>query len=189
MKKFNMKKTTAAAVAAAVGAALLLGGAGTLAYWSDNAETTAQTISSGDLDFGTIANDTWKIQQVVTTGTPSVTKKTASVDFKPDTMKIVPGDVLTRQLTLPVTLVGQNIAAELTVAPIAVPAALTSAVTQEVFVNGTKVTAPVKVTTDATIKLVVTFDWNATNATKLISNYNFGAAYTLTQVAAGTVTP
>lgn len=189
MKKFSMKKTTAAAAAAAVGAVLLLGGAGTLAYWSDNATTASQSITAGNLDLGTITTDTWNIQQVVTSGTPATTKKTASVAFNAKTMAVVPGDVLTREITLPVTLTGQNVAAELTVTPAAVPESLTSAFTQEVFVNDTKVTGPVAVTTDAKVKIVVTFNWAAANTTKLISNYNFGADYTLTQVAKGTVTP
>lgn len=45
-----MKKMTKGALAAGVGAALLLGGAGTLAYWSD-----ATSISGGSLETGRLA--------------------------------------------------------------------------------------------------------------------------------------
>ena len=80
MKKLSMKKTTAAAVTAAVGAALLLGGAGTLAYWTDEAASADQTISSGSLDLGTLDSGDW----TVTNG--------AVVDAA-FTGGIVPGDV------------------------------------------------------------------------------------------------
>src|SRR5690606_34200346 len=63
MKKFNMKKTTAAAVAAAVGAALLLGGAGTLAYWSDTETSATQSISSGKLNLDAATGGTWSVKK------------------------------------------------------------------------------------------------------------------------------
>lgn len=105
MKKFNMKKTTAAAVAAAVGAVLLLGGAGTLAYWSDGATTTQQTISSGELVIDDANIASWNVKN----GAGDTAGKTFSGS-------IVPGDILTTTVNVPVKLVGQNIKGELVVA-------------------------------------------------------------------------
>lgn len=99
-----MKKTTAAAVAAAVGAVLLLGGAGTLAYWSDTTQSETTAISSGQLDLQAVQPGTW----TVTNG--------ASVDV-PLTGDAVPGDILTSKFNVPVTLEGQNMQADLTVTP------------------------------------------------------------------------
>jgi alternate signal-mediated exported protein len=45
-----MKRTTKGALAAGGAAALLLGGAGTLAYWTDTAEVPGATINAGHLD-------------------------------------------------------------------------------------------------------------------------------------------
>lgn len=105
MKKFNMKKTTAAAVAATVGAVLLLGGAGTLAYWSDNATTSQQTISSGELVVDDSVIGSWNVKN----GALDTTGKTFEGT-------VVPGDTLTTTVNVPIKLVGQNIKGELVVA-------------------------------------------------------------------------
>ncbi|MFU8946712.1 alternate-type signal peptide domain-containing protein [Mycetocola zhadangensis] len=105
MKKFNMKKTTTAAVAATVGAVLLLGGAGTLAYWSDDAKTAQQTISSGELAIDDSSFGEWTLKSSPT-----------DVAGKKFDGTIVPGDTVTTTVKVPVKLVGQNIKGELVVA-------------------------------------------------------------------------
>ena len=180
MKKFSMKKTTAAAVAAAVGAVLLLGGAGTLAYWSDTETSAAQTISSGTLDLGTLADGSWK----VTNGTVVDAAYTGA---------IVPGDKLTKTVNVPVTLAGQNIKATLAVTTPSVAssdAALVSALTVAVeSVGGT--TGASKTFTGAnaatpTVPVVITVSFpfgteDITSASELKS-ISFTSVYKLTQV-------
>lgn len=103
-----MKKTTTAAIAASVGAALLLGGAGTLAYWTDTETSGTQNIASGNLDLGPLQAGNWKIQHSANG------KTTQPVDYNTGA-KIVPGDILTQTVQVPVTLVGENMKAKLTV--------------------------------------------------------------------------
>lgn len=186
MKKLSMKKTTAAAVAAAVGAALLLGGAGTLAYWNDTATSTDQTISSGSLALDTVTAGVW----TVTNG--------AVVDA-PFTGGIVPGDVLTGVVTVPVTLEGQNIEAtllvdnlELELADVAVPTDLAEALDLAVVEVGTEAgdTATFTESDDVEVTVTVTFPMGTageynTTALKAFESGNlvFTGDYTLTQVA------
>ena len=186
MKKFSMKKTTAAAVAAAVGAALLLGGAGTLAYWSDTETSATQTISSGSLDLGTLSDGTW----TVTNG---------SVVNAAYTGAIVPGDKLTKTVNIPVTLSGQNINATLAVTTPAVNTApnlsnadLASALTVSVASVGgdagaSKTFTGAKTATP-TVPVVITVEFpfgttaDASDLTELKS-ISFTSKYTLTQIA------
>lgn len=102
-----MKNSTKALIAGGVGAALLLGGAGTIAYWTDEADGGDGTITAGSLEIGTVIGGGWQIShQGDGTGTP-----TDPVDFDPVTDQIVPGDLLSYTQSIPVTLVGENIAA------------------------------------------------------------------------------
>lgn len=102
-----MKNSTKALIAGGIGAALLLGGAGTIAYWTDAADGGDGTITAGTLDIGTVSGGGWQIShQGDGTGEP-----TAPVDFDPATDQIVPGDVLSYTQAIPVTLEGEYIAA------------------------------------------------------------------------------
>jgi alternate signal-mediated exported protein len=204
MKKFNMKKTTTAAVAATVGAVLLLGGAGTLAYWSDTQTSASQTISAGNLDLNTITAGSWSLQQVVTTGTApnTVTKKTTPVTFDSATMSVAPGDVLTATVQVPVTLAGTNMKATLDVAtPVITPAvagdttltnALQVAVVSVDGTNGATKTFAAPKSGNVPVVISVTMPWGTSaneNIAAALKSATFSANYTLTQVAAGTVTP
>lgn len=108
-----MKNITKAAIAGTVGAALLVGGAGSLAFWTDSATGPQIEIKSGQLDLGTVAgsNSSWMIQQLVAGTTPA-----AATPFAPATDLIVPGDVLTTTVSVPVVLEGKNIKATFDVA-------------------------------------------------------------------------
>lgn len=186
MKKFNMKKTTAAAVAAAVGAALLLGGAGTLAYWSDTETSATQTISSGNLDLGTLVDGTW----TVTNG--SVVKANY-------TGAIVPGDTLTKTVNVPVTLAGQNINATLAVTTPAVntsptlsdsnlASALSVSVVSVGGTTGASKTITGATTATPTVPVVISVEFpfgtapDSSDLTELKS-ISFTSKYTLTQIA------
>lgn len=97
-----MKNTTKGAFAASAAAVLLLGGAGSLAYWSD-----AETIQGGDVTAGNLSLDapscdaTWKYA-------------TGKAGAGSTVVRFVPGDVITKKCTFVVRGSGDNLAATLT---------------------------------------------------------------------------
>ena len=105
-----MNKITKGAVVGGIGVALLLGGGSTLAYWTDQAQVTGATITSGDLDIVSVAAGTWTVAHNGGSSEP-VTNIT--------TFKMVPGDTLTYTVNATVTLVGDNLTANITAAPAA----------------------------------------------------------------------
>jgi alternate signal-mediated exported protein len=176
-KSSSTKKVAIAAIAGSVGVALLLGGAGTLAYWTDNS-ATSQEIQSGSLALGTIS-DEWGIQN----GTGAVQAFTGP---------IVPGDVLTTTVSVPVDVTGQNMKATLDVTDAVVdgdPALESALQVKVVSVNGTAGTSTT-VTKDSTVPVVisVTFPYGTkgqyNDVTELASAV-FSAQYTLSQAPAG----
>lgn len=198
-----MKKITKAAIAGTVGAALLVGGAGSLAFWTDSSEGPQVEIQSGQLDLGTVASteQSWLIQQVV-----AGTAAQPAVAFNAASDLIVPGDVLTTTVEIPVTLVGKNLEAVLAVdvdalsvgeAPSAADTALLAALqgggVTVTTINGTAVgtgVSSVNLTpasvTDGTVavEIAVVFPWGTAgqfNDAKL-GDVAFQADYTLTQV-------
>lgn len=95
-----MKKLTKAAIAGAAGIALLLGGAGTLAYWNADATVAGGTITAGDLTIVAAGAGVWTDAGNADAPIPDIT------DFR-----AVPGDVLTYTATFNVTAVGDNLTA------------------------------------------------------------------------------
>lgn len=175
-KSSSTKKVTTAAIAGGVGVALLLGGAGTLAYWTDNS-ATSQDIQSGSLALGTIS-DEWTVQN----GTGAAQALTGP---------IVPGDVLTTTVSVPVDVTGQNMKAKLDVTDAIVDgdAALEEALQVKVVsVNGAA-GSTATITEDATVPVVisVTFPFGTTgqyNDAAELAEAVFSATYTLSQVPA-----
>ncbi|MCR6712549.1 MAG: alternate-type signal peptide domain-containing protein [Demequina sp.] len=96
-----MNKTTKAAVATATGIVLLLGGAGSLAYWTDTANTggSATTINAGTLQLTAVNVGTW---------TKSFNGG-ASSTVTPGTFLMVPGDTLVYTQTFNVNARGQDL--------------------------------------------------------------------------------
>lgn len=93
-----MNKSTKGALAAGAAATLLLGGAGTLAYWTAEQTVNGGAVTSGELKLSAGTCDTnW----VYDGGTTTVTK-------------FVPGDVVTKKCTFTVTAIGQNLTASVT---------------------------------------------------------------------------
>ncbi len=86
-----MNKLTKSAIAGAAGIALLLGGAGSLAYWNSSATVSTSTISSGKLEVAINSGAAWN--------------KTIT--------KWVPGDTATYSANITVTAEGDNIKANL----------------------------------------------------------------------------
>lgn len=96
-----MNRMSKGALAVGVGVALLLGGGGTFAYWNASVASTGGTISAGNLDLKANGAGTW------------TDRNGATVDIAK--YKVVPGDLLTYTQKLDVTLVGDKIAANLSV--------------------------------------------------------------------------
>lgn len=101
-----MKKTTKGAFAAGAAGVLLLGGAGTLAYWSDS-----ETIGGGEIDSGELSLSQETGQTCTDWTLDAVGGGTA---YTPGTTLVVPGDVITRTCTYTVNSTGQHLAADLT---------------------------------------------------------------------------
>lgn len=97
-----MKKSYKGALAAAAAGVLLLGGAGSLAYWSSTQDVPGGTINSGSLALGTPDCGDWSLDSgeelplVYADGDP-----------------LVPGDVLTRTCTFTITATGNHLRATL----------------------------------------------------------------------------
>lgn len=181
MKKFNMKKTTAAAVAATVGAVLLLGGAGTLAYWSDEASSTTQTISSGKLSIDDVTNAAWSVKK---------NASSAAVAFGPNDT-IVPGDIISTTINIPTQMIGNNLKANLTITPalptgtLAVPVKLAVGTGTAAVLTATPIVREVTPTTLGTVAVTLSVEFPAgadnTTMTKILNAISIG--YTLQQIA------
>ncbi|MCC6270567.1 MAG: alternate-type signal peptide domain-containing protein [Microbacteriaceae bacterium] len=91
-----MNKLTKAAIAGAAGIALLLGGAGSLAYWNTSASLTGATITAGELTITANNDGAWS---------------DADGAITIASFRAVPGDVLTYTATFDVTAVGDNLTA------------------------------------------------------------------------------
>lgn len=76
-----MKKSTKGAIAAGAAAVLLMGGAGTLAYWTATDNVDAGTLTAGNLSLDLDSCDGWVYAAADAEGTGAVTK-------------IVPGDTV-----------------------------------------------------------------------------------------------
>ncbi|QHF25740.1 alternate-type signal peptide domain-containing protein [Rathayibacter sp. VKM Ac-2804] len=99
-----MKKTTKGAIAAGAAVVLLLGGAGTLAFWSDSAPIDAGEIEAGNLTLA-VAPGVWS------DATPGTT---TGAEFDPAIDRIVPGDVIRYTTTATVAGIGKNLEATFT---------------------------------------------------------------------------
>jgi alternate signal-mediated exported protein len=97
-----MKKSYKGAVAAATGGILLLGGAGSLAYWSATQDVPGGTINSGSLALSTPSCAGWTLDTLEE-------PPTTYVDGDP----LVPGDVLTKTCTFAITATGNHLRATL----------------------------------------------------------------------------
>lgn len=155
-----------AIVAIVAGAALLLGGGTTLAYWSTTQSITGDTVSSGDLNLTLNDSPAWTLMPEggAATPVPDIT-----------TVRIVPGDTVTLTQDATLTLVGDNIHAELDVAEGTVPAPLTATVS----VSGVTDPADLTATDDgSTVTVSVEFEFPNT----ITDRNNVNTAFDLTDV-------
>lgn len=102
-----MNKTAKGALAAGTAAFLLLGGAGTLAYWNDSDTVNGVSIGAGNLDVDAANCNAagWTVSNTV--------EGVTDAPFNPAADTIVPGDVLKKTCTVAVTAVGKNLRADL----------------------------------------------------------------------------
>ncbi len=105
-----MNKTAKGAVAAAASAALLLGGAGTLAYWSTTGTVTGGQFGTGALELDTSSCDgaVWTVSNEVEGVVDAPVPDLAA-------FKVVPGDVLSKACDIDIIAEGDNLRAVLEV--------------------------------------------------------------------------
>lgn len=155
-----MNKSAKGAVAAAAAGALLLGGAGTLAYWTGTEEVPGGTFTSGYLQINDVdcATATWKLD--------------GGADYT--TQRLVPGDVLTKTCDFTIDGVGDHMTVSLDTATPGWSAA--NALTADLTVGATFVGAtsgalsdPAVVEKDETVTatITVTFDTASGNETNV----------------------
>jgi alternate signal-mediated exported protein len=194
----HVKKSTKALIAGGIGVALLVGGAGTVSFWTDEAEGGDGVISAGTLDLGSPAGGGWEISHE---GDGSGTA-TEPVAFDPSADQIVPGDVLSYTQSIPVTLEGKNIKAEFNGSIDVTPStdgtadtALSEAIESEDLAATGLTGATGDLSLDGEtlagegdgsveVTTTITFPWGTEgqyNDTKL-GSLNFAVDYTLTQV-------
>jgi alternate signal-mediated exported protein len=104
-----MKKSTKAAVATGAAAVLLMGGAGTLAYWTDKDDVQGGTLTSGNLDLVVDDCSTAAWTYADSEGTGAVTK-------------IVPGDIVEKDCTGTLSGEGDHLFADIVVDDSTLPA-------------------------------------------------------------------
>ncbi|MGO4256986.1 alternate-type signal peptide domain-containing protein [Marmoricola sp. RAF53] len=177
-----MNKSTKGALAAAAGAVLLLGGAGSLAYWTDAATVAGGALNSGKLTL----TDTTTGGCAAASWTLDGAESPAGAAFDPVTDTLVPGDVLTKSCTYTIGAVGTHLRANVTASGGAASGSLAPALT----VGGTfdVAGAPVTSITAAddgktlTAKISVAFVPTSGNTTQLQAASLSSYAVTLNQI-------
>ena len=106
-----MNKLVKGAVATAAGVALLMGGAGTFAYWNDSVGVSGATITAGNLVLtdATPSNGVWTVQKNGTGTATTVSNIAAFV--------VSPGDKFSYTKSVKFTATGDNLTAKLSLAP------------------------------------------------------------------------
>ncbi|MCC2027985.1 alternate-type signal peptide domain-containing protein [Microbacterium sp. YMB-B2] len=98
-----MKKATKGTLAIAAGITLLMGGAGSLAYWQDSAAISGATVTTGELDVAIIDGCEWTVAHK---GAGAV----AISDI--ENFRMVPGDTVKCSVDFTTTATGDNLAAD-----------------------------------------------------------------------------
>jgi len=162
-----MQKVTKGIVAAGVGATLLVGGGGTLAFWTDNQTVPGGAINAGRLNIVTDATNTGCGPWTLDTGESAPSTYTVGDP-------IVPGDVLSRSCAYTVQAVGNHLRATLGVSAANFSGAagnfggdLTAAISGT-KINGTPATEITEIDNGKTLTTSVTVTFNSAsgNGTK-----------------------
>ena len=178
-----MKKVTKGIVAAGLGSTLLVGGAGTLAYWTDNQVVNGGAINAGRLNIVTDATNTGCGAWTLDTGESAPSTYTVGDP-------IVPGDVLTRQCAYTIQAVGNHLRATLSVSAANFSGVagnfggdLTAAIAGT-RINGTPATEFTEADNGRTLTTSVTVTFNSAsgNSTKNLQTVLDNITVTATQV-------
>ncbi|MCZ4499744.1 MAG: putative secreted protein [Marmoricola sp.] len=102
----QMSRATKGALAASAAGVLLLGGAGSLAYWNDSKTVTGGSISSGTLSLTQESGQVCSGWTLDAAGGPTA--------YTPGVTLVVPGDVITKSCDYTVHATGAHLAADLT---------------------------------------------------------------------------
>ena len=176
-----MNKASKGALAALAAGVLLLGGAGSLAFWTDTAEVAGGAINSGELSLtdttpGTCADADWVLDD---------DEIPAGVSFDPATDTLVPGDELTKTCTFTVNADGTHLRADLAAGGGTASGALAPAlsVTGAFTVGSATVTSITEADDgeELTAAITLTFDPAADNTTQVQTAMLSDYTVTLTQ--------
>ena len=175
-----MNKFTKGAIATGAAVVLLMGGAGTLAYWNDSENLTAGAtgISSGTLDVAPTGTPAWTVAPLTAT-TPTNVWGTPQAITNISTFKMVPGDRVTYTAQVNVTATGQTLKATFTPSGFAAASAtsgselyalLNANTTVTVSGLGTPTAGVYTVPANATTLATVTVTVNWPNGTTAVDN-------------------
>lgn len=171
-----MNKSTKGAIAAGAAAVLLLGGAGSLAYWNADGNLAGGSITAGELKLTAADTGSWTLNGSAVTDIAAV--------------RVVPGDELEYTGTWTIVATGDNLQADLTTTAPTASGGLASHVTTDATfeVEGAAVTS---ITDDndgdelsATIAVDFPFGSAANNASQGQTLNLTGAGVALTQTDA-----
>lgn len=162
-----MKKQTKGAIAAAAAGALLLGGAGSLAYWSDSSTIGGNTITAGELQIADC------VAAAGTSGWASTNPTTIAIPTADlAAYRIVPTEVLEYNCTTSITAIGDRLNAVIE----ADPASITAGTTAATGATAGELLANIDVET------TVTVDGNVVTAASPLTEANNGDAVAVTVV-------
>jgi alternate signal-mediated exported protein len=153
-----MGKTTKGAVAAAAAGVLLLGGAGTLAYWSDSETVTGGTLNSGHLDIATDGTNTGCGAWELDSGESAPVTYTAGDP-------LVPGDVLSRSCAYTIDAAGNHLRATISATAPSLTGDLANSLTvgtANLEVNGASATEFTEANDGQALTVDVTVTFNST---------------------------
>lgn len=166
-----MKKSTKGAVAAGAAAVLLMGGAGTLAYWTADGQIAGGPVTSGHLKLEAADTGTWTLN-----GDP-----VSSIG----TVRIVPGDELEFTGSYTIDAAGDNLQADVAVTGATESGTLAPFVNTglEYTVNGNPATSITESNDGDILEAVVEVDFPFGTAADNASNVAGGLVLNLADVA------
>ncbi len=143
----RMNKTTKGALAAVAAALLLVGGAGTLAYWSETENVAAGEVTAGHMNLVPGAAGVW-------------TEAGGTAPITASTFRMVPGDTLVFTRSFTIEALGDNLLADVTATGLPADGVLTTDLS--FTINGVAGTQITDENDSQKIDVVVTVDFPST---------------------------
>lgn len=159
-----MNKTAKGALAAAAAAVVLMGGVGSLAYWTDDQTVSGATIDSGQLSLGTDDTNTGCGGWTLDGGDP----------FVAGTTVLVPGDTVTETCAFTLTATGTHMSGTVAASTPTLTGTLAGALqttVSDVTIGGTSAQTFTSADNGKTVGLTVTvaFPASSDNSTEQLS--------------------